>query len=321
MTDLAELRAAYRSEFGRYERLARWVEDRLLAALVSTEVMQPEVKGRAKDVPSFLKKALRPEYTDPLRQITDKAGVRVLLCLVDEVALVEDLIHASFEVLEHQNKADQLEPDRLGYLGVHFLVTPRGDDLTSDDLDLEGAICEIQIHTRAQNAWSSVNHRLVYKPGKDPAPAVKRRINRLVALVELFDAEVAAAREAVLNDSDYRQSAMLQTLEREFMHIARRDFDPRLSLLVLDALKDAYREDELASFDALITDFMRSRRSYLTRILDETDPEISPMLFQPEAIAVLERLEHAKERLRAAWDGSLPPRLLDSLSEELGRPA
>jgi hypothetical protein len=43
-------------------------------------------------------------------------------------------------------------------------------------------------------------------------------------------------------------------------------------------------------------------------------------LHQPEALAILERLERKKERLRAVWDAKLPAQLLTTLSEELGRP-
>jgi ppGpp synthetase/RelA/SpoT-type nucleotidyltranferase len=319
MTDLPAVRAEYTAEHPIYERYAEWVEHRLVRALKNSGVLQPEVTGRAKEIPNFLKKAIR--YTDPMAQITDKAGVRVILCLIDDVPTVEAAIESTFTVTEHFNKADSLDPDQLGYLGVHFLVTPRSDDLEPENSEFSDRICEIQIHTRAQNAWSSVNHPLVYKPGKDPSPQVLRRINRLIALVELFDSEVSAAREAIMSDPEYRQSAMLQTLEREYWFVAHRDYDPRLSHMILDAVQDAYDPADLDDYRTLITAFMAEHRDYLVEILDNTNEADEPLLFQPEAIAVLERLEHAKERLRHAWDQKLHPALLDSLSEALGRPA
>jgi hypothetical protein len=160
----------------------------------------------------------------------------------------------------------------------------------------------------------------VYKPGKAPAIKVRRRIMRLVALVELFDSEIAEARRSIMNDPDYRQSSMLLTLERPFFQLARHDYDPDLSLMVLDAIQHAYDDTELDDFAGTIERFLDEHGEHLEAVLANTQPEISPLLFQPEAIAILERLENAKARLRAAWDAQLHPKLLDDLSAELGRP-
>jgi len=322
--DLPATRQAYRLEFSTYQRLAVWAADHLRAPLRAVGVYQPEVSGRPKDVPSFVKKALRGSYVDPIAEITDKAGVRVIVSLLDDVGLVERVVQEQFLVIEHQNKGDQLDPDRLGYLGVHFLATPRVQDLTESNEDLEGKVFEVQIHTRAQNAWAMVSHPLLYKSaGLGAPPALRRRINRLVALVELFDLEVAAARKAMIEDPMYPQATMLQQLEREFLQMTDRDYDPVLSLAVLAAIAAAYEPEELARFDDLVKEFMADHREYLAAILDNSknNEDANPLLFQPEVIAILERLENRKELLRVAWDQSLSPKLLDSLSEELGRPA
>jgi len=323
-TELEAVRAAYRVEFGRYERLAKWVAARIEREVKAAGIYASQVNPRPKDVISFVLKAIRSGYTDPMTQITDKAGVRVILPLLADVPGVEAVVSESFEVLEHQDKGAQLDPDRLGYLGVHFLVTPRRQDLDGGTMDLDGAICEVQIHTIAQNAWASVSHPFLYKPpgGEDPPDAVRRRINRLVALVELFDSEFEASRRAIVSEPGYRQTAMLQPLEREFIQLADRDFDAALSLEVLAAIAPAYDDSELERFPALIAEFVAARRDKLEAIYEsnKADDTANPLLFQPEAIAVLERLETGPERLRYAWDQVLPASLLTSLSEALGRP-
>jgi ppGpp synthetase/RelA/SpoT-type nucleotidyltranferase len=318
-----ELREAYQREFRRYERLGEWVSELIKPALKEAHVYVPFVEARPKDVPGFLKKAFRKGYDDPMAEITDKSGVRVVVALKSDVAVVERIIDALFQVEERIDKEAELAPDTLGYLGVHFLVRPKAHTLQRDDLDLDGLICEIQIHTRAQNAWATVSHPLLYKPaGQAPPPPIARRVNRLVALVELFDNEVAEARRSVMAEPGYRQGAMLQPLEKEYFQFARADYDEDLSMNVLAVVAGAYTSDELERFPALIADFVQQNREYIAHIYANASPESAyPLLFQPEALAVLERLQNAKAMLRAVWDETLPSRALDRLSEELGRPA
>lgn len=317
------LRVEYQREYGRYGRLGQWVAALIKPALNDAAVYVPFVEDRPKDVPAFLKKAFRKGYEDPMTEITDKSGVRVVVSLKSDVKKVEGIIDDLFIIEEHSNKEEELAPDTLGYLGIHFLVRPKAHHLQRDDMDLEGLICEIQIQTRAQNAWATVSHPLLYKPaGQNPPASIARRINRLVALVELFDNEVAEARRSVMAEPGYRQGAMLQPLEKEFLQFARADFDEDLSMAVLDVVAQAYTAEELDHFPALIADFVQQNREYIASVFANASREESdPLLFQPEVLAILERLWNRKALLRAAWDDRFPSVMLDRLSEALGRPA
>jgi ppGpp synthetase/RelA/SpoT-type nucleotidyltranferase len=313
----------FAAERPRYERLARWLGERLKTQVRAAGVYEPLVDSRAKEVDSFVKKAVRGPYSDPLAQITDKAGVRIIVALTSEVRLVEAVVAENFDVREHVNKADELDDDQFAYLGIHFLVTPRAQDLDDTTAELFDHVCEIQIHTRAQSAWALVAHPLTYK-GPAGAASVRRRINRLTALVELFDSEVEVARNQVMNDPGYPEATMLQSLERRYYPLAQRDFDQQLSLFLLRVLRDAYTPEELADFDTLISSFLEDEggADYLRSVFDrETgNASASELLFQPETILILERLNHAKARLQYTWNQCLEARLLERLSATLGRP-
>lgn len=322
MTGVEELRSAYLAERARYEKLAHYVRTELSTRVQGAGV-PAQITARAKDVPNLLRKAIKKGYSDALAEITDKAGARVIVGHLHQVEAVTALVQDAFQIHEYDNKVAGYEPDQLGYLGVHLLVKPRGDLLDARNQDLDGLTCEIQIHTRAQNAWSEVSHPLLYKPaGPGPPTSVQRRILRLLSLVEMFDEEVERARGDILAEPTYRPAAMLQTLEREYLLIAPKDYDAELSLSILHVIASAYRDEELERFDALITDFAQSRRAALRRLLDAhvDDQRADPLLFQPEMLAVYERLHEAPNALRSAWDRELDPPLLTSISETLGRP-
>ena len=320
--DLEQLRSAFAEAQDGYSKLCEWAKERLRLALKTAPVYYPVVDARPKDVQSFLKKAMLNDYDDPMSRITDRAGVRIVVTFKSDVPEVERVIPEVFEVIDRIDKSEDLDDDRLGYLGIHYLVKRRDDDETA--AEIPDLIFEVQIHSKAESAWSGASHRLLYKPiGGKPNVSVRRRVNRLVALVEIFDQEVDAAWKQIVEMPGYEQGAMLLPLERHFLALATHgDFDEALSLKVLGVLRSAYTAEELERFTELIDQYVERRHEYIEAQLRQVSPEDSnPFMMQPEVIAILERLETAKERLRASWDAELPPRWLDSLSEELGRPA
>jgi ppGpp synthetase/RelA/SpoT-type nucleotidyltranferase len=282
----------------------------------------PVVDGRPKDLLSYLKKVMRKDYADPFGEITDRAGLRVVVTFPQDVEDVERVVEDLFISVERIDKAEGLEDNQLGYLGIHHLVRPKEDDPGAERF--VGIVFEVQIHTRAQNAWASASHRLLYKPPTGTVDRrVGRRVNRLVALVELFDQEVKESWDEIVKMRGYEQGAMLIPLEREYVRLSNvLGFDETLSLKILRVVRDAYTASELEHFSDLIGDFVTRRGDYLRGQMNATPRELAnPILFQPEVIAILERLETAAEALRVAWDAQLPAKWLDSLSEELGRPA
>jgi len=320
---LSDLAVAYAEVKPKYELLGEQVTARLRSRLASSSVKNHSVTTRTKDVESFLKKQVRKSYADPMAEITDKVGVRVVVPRLVDVPITEDLVADEFHIIERENKSETLADDQLGYLGVHFLI--ESDDTFQDsDLTLAGLVCEIQIHTQAQNAWATVSHPYVYKARRTGAAAgVRRRVNRLVALVELFDQEVEAARRELMNDDSAPEVAMLDAIEPLFVRLAGTEFDEELSLTILNVLSETYDTVEIQNFNALIETFAAEKATYFAdRVARQRvgSAAVDPLISQPEALVVLERLENARMKLRATWDLHLPPELLTRLSESLGRP-
>jgi ppGpp synthetase/RelA/SpoT-type nucleotidyltranferase len=319
--DVTATRAEFSSGSANYEALVQYVIETLKAALGRGS--RCVVDGRSKDWGSFLKKAIRKKYADPLRQIGDRAGVRVVIPDLSYFDEVRQAINGVFRVIKEEDAGARLSPSQLGYLGTHFDVTIMERDRDAPG-NLRGLKCEIQVHTIAQHAWSEVAHDLVYKRVVDLPGSLARAIYRLVALAELFDQEIVRVRELVRKDPAFREVLMLEALEPIFFEMVGRDYDRQLSLYSLDALRQAYSDEELSHFVDLMSKFVDANREKVTDVFGryrDVDEPFVPLLFQPEVLVVFERLRAHRETLRELWDASLPPEALDALSAVWGAPA
>ena len=315
--DLESLRLRYEAERPGYVELAEEVACRLRTATRQRGLIC-DVEGRAKEIASLLKKALRKDYATPWEDIHDKAGVRVVTVYESQVNEVETLVRQLFAVHHHEDKRSSLCPETLSYLGVHFEVSlPRTDALAGDEVRL----CEIQIHTRAQNLWATVSHELLYKPSQEAPGDVTRSIYRLMALLEMFDGEVARGRERILDLPGYEEARMLEALERHYYTLAAHPTDTELSRRVVGALVPLFAPDESAAYDITLDEFVDANRAKLEEIVaDYAGDDRNPLLSQPGCLMVFERLDVDPFRLAQVWAQHLPPGLLRSLSEVWGEP-
>ncbi|MGH2750777.1 MAG: GTP pyrophosphokinase [Actinomycetota bacterium] len=317
MAELEALRQRYIEERPNYAELAEHVTN-LLIKETRSRAISCDVDGRAKEVASFVKKALRKGYASPWDEIRDKAGVRAVCVYEQGVEDIARIVQELFHVHHHEDKRATIEPNKLDYLGVHFEVSvPK--ELLRDKISLEGLICEIQVHTRAQNLWATVSHELVYKAAQEPPHSVKRSIFRLMALLELFDREVDRGREQLMKQPGFEEAIMLVELERHFYSLTATEGDAQLSRHVVAILKPLLERPELENFGRQLGDFVSEHRGKLEAIFgDYLEDDRNPLTSQPESLLIFERLEHDKFKLAEIWAGQLPHSLLESLAEIWG---
>ncbi|MFC7495458.1 MULTISPECIES: DUF429 domain-containing protein [unclassified Nocardioides] len=150
------------------------------------------VTGRAKRVESFAAKAARlvdgvPAYTDPLTEIGDQVGVRVITYVRADVAAVADVLGTQLEILDDRDLGrETARQGRFGYASRHLQVA-------RDD----GRVAQVQVRTVLQHAWAEFEHDIRYK-GSVPAEHVvdfDRRFTLAAGLLELADEEFTTIRE------------------------------------------------------------------------------------------------------------------------------
>jgi ppGpp synthetase/RelA/SpoT-type nucleotidyltranferase len=318
MIDLEPIRERWIADRPVYTALAEHIRT-LLKAELQRRGLLCSVDARPKEVASLLKKVLRKSYSAPYEDIHDKAGIRVVVSFAADVATVEEVIRQRFRVERYENKTRGLDYRELGYLGVHFDVSLLEGDAARGEW--RGLISEIQVHTRAQNCWADVSHHLLYKPAQEAPLQVKRRIYRLMALVELFDESVQEARKVIEMLPGAPEARVLSELEQHFYQFAARPYDRELSFDIIGALERLYDAGERDGFGELMRRFVESNHAKLVELFAayRDDDRCNPLLFQPEALMVFERLERDPFRLREAWTASFPLLLLENLAMIWGR--
>lgn len=178
---MKELEEAYRDRYQQFlVPLANKLEVFLKDCLSSCSRID-RVCTRAKSIPRFVQKALKEEegrrkYTDPLNQIQDQIGARVVTFYSSDVGRIAEEIERYFRPIE--NKV--LVPDReseFDYIGQHFILLLPSDVLAGLQNDEEiPNFFELQIKTLFQHAWAEAEHDLGYKPSKPLTSLQKRKI-------------------------------------------------------------------------------------------------------------------------------------------------
>jgi ppGpp synthetase/RelA/SpoT-type nucleotidyltranferase len=187
-----------RGVFEDFEVEVRRVID-LLIADAGIEIFS--IESRTKSVESFVDKIRRKnqKYADPVSDITDLAGIRVVAYFPTDVERIGELVEQSFAVDdEHsQRQAGASDPDRFGYRSDHYVVglgAARAG--LAEYRRFDGLRAEIQLRTVMQHAWAAVDHRLRYKGNADLPPELRRRLFRLSAFLEAADEEFSAIKKA-----------------------------------------------------------------------------------------------------------------------------
>jgi len=139
------------------------------------------VTARAKGVQKFLQKATllengKPKYDEPLRQIQDQVGGRVVTFYLSDVMRVANVVEKYYRPIETKQVVPDSESE-FGYFGKHYIFLVPKDLLTAGvDPSLLPDVFELQIKTLFQHAWSEANHDLGYKPGGREPNADQKRL-------------------------------------------------------------------------------------------------------------------------------------------------
>lgn len=175
---------------------------------------------RVKKPDSFAEKILRKRhaYKDPVNDMTDLCGARIVVPTLDAIepvcARIRQLLVVEDEDMEDKRSLHRVS--EFGYLSIHYLVQVDPELLpnTLPDQAREWAAqingpdnsgqprrrkAELQIRTLLQHAWSDVSHDRIYKTQVRIPDEYQREAGRLAAMLETADqrfAEFAARIDA-----------------------------------------------------------------------------------------------------------------------------
>lgn len=186
----------YLDHLPKHEKLCEEVQYILESKLSNEKIEIAHTSSRAKKLHSYCEKIGRKSYSNPLKEITDLAGVRVVFLYLSDLKKIETIIESEFEIIEKENKLDNNDIEKFGYGALHYLVKIRERHSGARYDDLHDLVCEIQVRTILQDAWSIVAHHLSYKNEKDVPKNLIRRLNALSGLFETADDQFESLRSA-----------------------------------------------------------------------------------------------------------------------------
>ena len=187
----------------RYEQLGEEIAYILEKKLDEAGIEVSNVTNRAKTLQSFLEKLSRKGYQNPLDEVTDLAGARIVYLYRSDRQAIEALLEEAFEVTEKVDKFDQQDEAGFGYDALYYLIKLKPGSVGARYNDLQGLTCEVQVRTVLQDAWSTIDDHLVYKQESGIPKALRRKLSTFAALFENADDQldqIRREREAYKND-------------------------------------------------------------------------------------------------------------------------
>lgn len=177
------------------------VAERLIKELLhAADIRVHSVRHRIKTKESLQRKLGRKDASyEGLADIHDLLGVRVITLFPDEVDRVASVIQSEFS-LDLENSVDKrtLDPDRFGYLSLHYVASLNNDraQLTEHER-FNGILFEIQIRSILQHVWAEIEHDLGYHVAGAIPGSFRRRFSRLAGLLEIADDEFQTLRNEI----------------------------------------------------------------------------------------------------------------------------
>ncbi|SIO48804.1 GTP pyrophosphokinase [Paraburkholderia phenazinium] len=204
----------YRDVHGLYSDLVETARGILKNALSGQAIKVQSIEGRAKSFESFADKAAKPsdtdpnkpKYPDPMSEITDLAGIRVIAFQPRAVDEICKLVRREFKVTEFQDKSEALiSQGKFGYQSFHFLVTLNDARVRLPEYSrFKDIVFEIQTRTVLQHAWAEMEHDIQYKTEAVIPTNIRRRFIALAGMLEMADREFESLQEA---DQKLREEA------------------------------------------------------------------------------------------------------------------
>lgn len=182
----------YDEQYRNYSSFSNSLKSLIERFLLNAGVEVHTIATRVKDRKSLEKKIITKERYNKLSDITDIVGVRIITHYSDDVDKIARVIEKEF-LVDKENSIDKratLDPDRFGYLSLHYIVGLKKDRINLAEYShFKDIKAEIQIRSILQHTWAEIEHDTGYKSNTGVPDAIRRKFSRLAGLLEIADDE------------------------------------------------------------------------------------------------------------------------------------
>ncbi len=195
-----------------YKEHAQSMEVLMSALLTAANIKPHSISSRVKERESLsIKIDKKQKYTE-LNDITDIVGLRIITNYSDEVDDIAKIIDREFSIdLENSiDKRTVLDPDRFGYLSLHYVVSlnPSREKLVEYHR-FKDIRFEVQVRSILQHTWAEIEHDIGYKTKVEIPKGIRREFSRLAGLLEIADDQFIQIRDTLMNYEKQVQEEIL----------------------------------------------------------------------------------------------------------------
>lgn len=135
---------------------------------------------RAKTIKRFCDKSAKeengkPKYNDPINQIQDQLGARIITYYLEDIEKVSKIVEKYYRPIQREFVVPDSEK-KFDYEGKHYILFIPDSILPSEPHSNFPKFFELQIKTLFQHAWAEAEHDLGYKPTQVLTSEEKRKM-------------------------------------------------------------------------------------------------------------------------------------------------
>ena len=265
----------YKNNKGLYEACGETVRRLIETLLVEQKISYHSIQFRVKEEKSFLDKCQNKKYENPISQITDICGLRIITYTNHDVDKIKEIIEEEFNIdkVNSVDKIKQMKEDQVGYLSIHYVATisEEREKLTEyhryKDLKFE-----IQIRTLLQHAWAEIEHDRSYKFSGELPREIKRRFYLVAGTLELLDREF----ERLSDEIDIYANEVREETEKGNLD------EPINSMSLIEYLSIRLKDYEVnqKSFNGFDKEIIYELQKFGIETLDDLDKIIDDKVLQ-----------------------------------------
>ena len=283
------------------ELVDRYLINEVISDMINDHLIKISPKFRLKDDKSFLFKALyrRKNYSNPIENIEDKVGTRIVVLKSNDIREVQKRILAfsGWQAIQTKNIDQEIEdkPNIFDYQSSHIVVRPNNFDAHFSPDISNSLTCEIQIRTLLQHAFAEVSHDSTYKGPYKNDKEILRSLAKAMALMEATDDYFCDIFSLMTDEKRYYSNYLkeLITLFRTF----KEDFNNNeINHFLTESIFELLELQDVSIQDLEV---------FVTKNQDDLKKYIKPengMLFQqPSVVLVLYYLINHRTFLSEKW--------------------
>ncbi|PSU86427.1 hypothetical protein C0W42_20720, partial [Photobacterium kishitanii] len=202
MENLDVILSQYDKGLSTYTSCANSLKSLIIGFFEAEKIVVHSVSSRVKERSSLENKAKQKNKYESIDDVTDIVGVRIITHYSDDVDEIASIVEREFEI-DHINSIDKrssLDPDKFGYLSVHYVAKINNDrDKLLEYQPFKNIKFEIQIRSILQHTWAEIEHDTGYKSEIEIPSHIRRQFSRLAGLLEIADSEFISIRNSLIS--------------------------------------------------------------------------------------------------------------------------